>query len=151
MTFHKKTGNITEIIVLFPCVYLRFRTECTHPCLDFSLQNRRLNHGPRTVKKGYWFSRPQPGCHPKLSRQAGDGKTDNLFLQCARYFFQHWHRYRLTMNQSEVEEHRLESGDRFLLITIKVIAFCLSSTYHEPIRGGGAQARVWGQVLTHYH
>jgi hypothetical protein len=28
------------------------------------------------------------------------------------------------MNQSEVEEHRLESGDRFLLITIKVIAFC---------------------------
>jgi hypothetical protein len=24
------------------------------------------------------------------------------------------------MNQSEVEEHRLESGDRFLLITIKV-------------------------------
>jgi hypothetical protein len=54
------------------------------------------------------------------------------------------------MNQSEVEEHRLESGDRFLLITIKVIAFCLSSPYHEPVRGGGAQAGVWGEVSTHY-
>jgi hypothetical protein len=39
------------------------------------------------------------------------------------------------MNQSEVEEH---PGDRFLLITIKVMAFFLSSPYHEPIRGGGA-------------
>jgi hypothetical protein len=38
------------------------------------------------------------------------------------------------MNQSEGEEYRLESGDRFLLITIKVTAFCLSSLYHELVR-----------------
>jgi len=30
-----------------------------------------------------------------------------------------WHRYRLTMNESEVEEHRIESGEEFLLITAK--------------------------------
>ena len=33
---------------------------------------------------------------------------------------QGWHRYRLTMNESEVEEHRIESGEEFLLITAKV-------------------------------
>ncbi len=57
-----------------------------------------------TVKKGYWFSRPQPGCHLpnppwagiiKLfpAREslvsdipAGDGKIANLFLQCIIVF-----------------------------------------------------------------
>ena len=34
---------------------------------------------------------------------------------------QGWHRYRLTMNESEVEEHRIESGEEFLLVTAKVI------------------------------
>ena len=28
------------------------------------------------------------------------------------------------MNESEVEEHRIESGEEFLLITAKVIFFC---------------------------
>jgi hypothetical protein len=55
-----------------------------------------------TVKKFYHFSRPQPGCHlpnspwPGISKlfparvslvsdiPAGDGKNDNLFLQCSR-------------------------------------------------------------------
>ena len=33
----------------------------------------------------------------------------------------HWHRYRLTMNKTEVQEHKKESGEEFLLVTIKVI------------------------------
>ena len=33
---------------------------------------------------------------------------------------EHWHRYRLTMNKTEVQEHKKESGEEFLLVTIKV-------------------------------
>jgi hypothetical protein len=33
---------------------------------------------------------------------------------------QAWHRYRLTMNNTEVEQHRKESGEPELLVTIKV-------------------------------
>merc|ERR1719369_1959431 len=32
---------------------------------------------------------------------------------------EHWHRYRLTMNKTEVQEHKKESGEEFLLVTIK--------------------------------
>ena len=47
-----------------------------------------------------------------------------LYLFWLQFFAQDWHRYRLTMNESEVEEHRIESGEEFLLITAKVIFFC---------------------------
>ena len=55
------------------------------------------------------------------------------------------------MNESEVEEHRIESGEEFLLITAKVIFFCsCESERSESGKGesgsGKAQARKWGKV-----
>ena len=34
-----------------------------------------------------------------------------------------WHAYSLTMNKTEVQRHWKEAGDKYLLITIKVIRF----------------------------
>ena len=41
------------------------------------------------------------------------------------------------MNDSEVEEHRIESGEEFLLITAKVslvfVSYCSLTTAEEPL------------------
>ena len=85
-----------------------------------------------------------------------------------------WHRYRLTMNESEVEEHRIESGEEFLLITAKV-SLCLwgsanvelsnlrsvsckccwffqfPNVVDERKGGWGTQIREKGRVFANYH
>ena len=49
-----------------------------------------------------------------------DGVRSKNYLSYIDFSHEGWHRYRLTMNESEVEEHRIESGEEFLLITAKV-------------------------------
>ena len=49
-----------------------------------------------------------------------DGVRSTNYMWFIDFSHEGWHRYRLTMNDSEVEEHRIESGEEFLLITAKV-------------------------------
>ena len=51
------------------------------------------------------------------------------------------------MNESEVEEHRIESGEEFLLITAKVIFFCRCESERGESESGRGKAkdRSWGK------
>ena len=49
--------------------------------------------------------------------QCTDGYQGSLY----HLFCQKWHKYRLTMNRTEVQQHVKESGQDNILITVKVI------------------------------
>ncbi len=106
----------------------------------FAAQRAQCCRIPYTVKNGYRFSRPQPGCHfpnspwPGIIKlfparesfvsdvPAGDGKITNIFLQCIdRPVFAE----RFLTECKILWQSFLWPGDFELIPFFQVICFCL--------------------------